>query len=132
MWFLSMLTSIKVPLWLFLIVALAAGGLFVLHKYEANKIDSLKADIVILKENIKKLEGIIVEKDEKILILQESIIAANKNTQEFQNRNTKLIKIISGFGVPVVIPATGKNELNAINKADSDKLLKWLNEEMWK
>ena len=124
--------GIKIPLWLFLIVFLAASGLFIVHKIEASKIDSLNTQVISLKKEKDELQEVVKDKEDKITILQKSVEDGNKALVDYQNRNTKLLKIINGFGSPVVIPATGKNELNAINKKDSSEFIDWLNEEIWK
>lgn len=126
----------KIPSWIFLIIIgillLTSGGLYLLHTIDAKELSARAVIISEQKVTIATLEAEVKLKAEKIENLQLTMNTANKNIQDFQARNTKLIGIINSLGKPVVIQSTGKNELNAINKADSDKFIKWMNEEIWK
>lgn len=126
------LLTIKIPAWIALILVLALGGMYLLHRYESAEIKEQAAIIIKQEIEIASLKAEVKTKEEKIENLQLTMNTANKNIQDFQIRNTKLIGIINSLGKPVVIQSTGKNELNAINKADSDKFIKWMNEEIWK
>jgi len=130
MW--SLLLTKKLPLIVGIVLVLALGGMYLLHKYESNKIEAQATTIIKQEIEIVSLKAEVKTKDEKINNLQVTMDTANKNMKDFQARNTKLIEIINSLGKPVVIQSTGKNELNAINKADSDKFIKWMNEEIWK
>lgn len=126
------LLTINIPVWIALILVLALGGMYLLHRYESAEIKEQAATIIKQEIEIASLKAEVKTKEEKIENLQLTMNTANKNIQDFQARNTKLIGIINSLGKPVVIQSTGKNELNAINKADSDKFIKWMNEEIWK
>jgi len=126
------LLTINIPVWIALILVLALGGMYLLHRYESAEIKEQAATIIKQEFEIASLKAEVKTKEEKIENLQLTMNTANKNIQDFQARNTKLIGIINSLGKPVVIQSTGKNELNAINKADSDKFIKWMNEEIWK
>lgn len=126
------LLTINIPVWIALILVLALGGMYLLHRYESAEIKEQAATIIKQEIEIASLKADVKTKEEKIENLQLTMNTANKNIQDFQIRNTKLIGIINSLGKPVVIQSTGKNELNAINKADSDKFIKWMNEEIWK
>lgn len=126
------LLTINIPVWIALILVLALGGMYLLHRYESAEIKEQAATIIKQEIEIASLKAEVKTKEEKIENLQLTMNTANKNIQDFQIRNTKLIGIINSLGKPVVIQSTGKNELNAINKADSDKFIKWMNEEIWK
>lgn len=126
------LLTVNIPVWIALILVLALGGMYLLHRYESAEIKEQAATIIKQEIEIASLKAEVKTKEEKIENLQLTMNTANKNVQDFQIRNTKLIGIINSLGKPVVIQSTGKNELNAINKADSDKFIKWMNEEIWK
>lgn len=130
MW--SLLLTKKLPLIVGIVLLLALGGMYLLHRYESAEIKEQAATIIKQEIEIVSLKADIKTKEEKIENLQLTMDTANKNMEDFQARNTKLIGIINSLGKPVVIQSTGKNELNAINKADSDKFIKWMNEEIWK
>ena len=124
--------GIKVPLWIVLIMGVALGGLFIMHKIDSARIDAFKIEVAQLKEEKRQLEEVVKEKEKAIANLQDTIIGTQKTLKEYQDRNTKLLKIISGFGPTVVVPVTGKNEMGVVNKKDSDKFIQWMNEEIWK
>ena len=125
----------KIPSWILLIVIsillLISGGLYWLHTIDAKTLEERQVKIVLLETEVKTQKEIVKLKEESIATLQQNIKDSSKIFEESQKRTNQIISTLSTFSKPIILTPQTQKELGVINKTDSDKVIEWMNKEIF-
>ena len=125
----------KIPSWILLIVIsillLTSGGLYWLHTIDAKTLEERQVKIVLLETEVKTQKEIVKFKEESIATLQQNIKDNSKIFEDSQKRTNQIISTLSTFSKPIILTPQTQKELGVINKTDSDKVIDWMNKEIF-
>ena len=125
----------KIPSWILLIVIsillLISGGLYWLHTIDAKTLEERQVKIVLLETEVKTQKVLVKLRDDSIATLQQNIKDNSKIFEESQKRTNQIISTLSSFSKPIILTPQAQKELGVINKTDSDKVIDWMNKEIF-
>ena len=125
----------KIPSWILLIVIsillLISGGLYWLHTIDAKTLEERQVKIVLLETELKTQKVLVKLRDDSIATLQQNINDNSKIFEDSQKRTNQIISTLSTFSKPIVLTPQTQKELGVINKNDSDKVIDWMNKEIF-
>lgn len=126
------LLTINIPVWIALILVLALGGMYLLHRYESAEIKE-QAKTILLQEVEIKTQNATIEKNKlDIKNLQDKAKEDSKILADSQRRIGQIVTLAGSFNKPVPLTPTTQVQLGVVNKKDSDKVINWINEEIFK
>ena len=125
----------KIPSWILLVVIsillLTSGGLYWLHTIDAKTLEERQVKIVLLETEVKTQKETVKLKEESIATLQQNIKDNSRIFEDSQKRTNQIISTLSTFSKPIILTPQTQKELGVINKTDSDKVIDWMNKEIF-